>query len=175
MRLWKSFAGLMVLSIVMAGCAPKDEGQMNLITTDSIQKRAEQVLGATQEVLGDSGWTAHPTWVECEGQDGGLVRLLYFVERLEPTEDDLGALSEKVAAKWASIGLSARAELLSDRPDTYVVSDPPFQQGSNKDGTLTQLQFSGAFAGLQVLSSCVEGDLADLNSPGPTVTPPSSP
>ena len=87
----------------------------------------------------------------------------------------MGALSAEVAEKWDALGLSARAEPVSDRPGTYVVSDPPFLQGSKQDGTLTRLQFSATSAGLQVLSPCVEGDLTELSSPQPTPTPPSSP
>lgn len=145
------------------------------MTVQTVEKRAQQTLRATQEVLGESGWTPRPAWVECDDQGGRLVRLLFFVERLEPTKGDLGALSAEVAEKWDGLGLSARAEPVSDRPGTYVVLDPPFLQGSKQDGTLTQLQFSATFAGLRVLSPCVEGDLTELSSPQPTPTPPSSP
>jgi len=175
MRLRRSLASLIALSLMTTGCVPTKDGEGNGMTTRAVEERAEQILRATKDVLGESGWTPHPTWVGCDAQGRGLVQLLFFVERLKPMEGDLGALSEKVAEKWAGLGLVARAQPVSDRPGTYVVSDPPFLQGAKQDGTLTQLQFSATFSGLQVLSPCVEGDLAQLNSPQPTLTPPSSP
>lgn len=175
MRLRRSLASLIALSLTTTGCVPTQDGGGNGMTTRVVEMRAEQILRATKDVLGESGWTSQPTWVGCDGRGSELVQRLFFVERLGPTQGDLATLSEEVAEKWQELGISARAEPVPDKPGTYVISDPPFLQGSKQDGSLTQLQVSATFSGLQVLSPCVAGDLAQLNSPQPTLTPPSSP
>lgn len=149
-------------AVLLAGCATT---QGSTLTADAVEQDARDILARTSSVVSATSWTTEVRWGPCESARDGHVQLMLVAQSLTDVPRPTPALAETVAEAWRPAGRqpTVSSDDTSGGSGKLVVSDPAYLTGSKSDGSLTQLALSDTAVLLQVVSPCIEGDLARLS------------
>lgn len=164
MRAYIAALGVLITAIILTACSTDtDKGELKM-SPQELRVVAQDLYQAVTATLGEDGWTASESWSACDALGGAEGVTLHFDAYLrQPLSDEPAVLSERVQAGWKKLGIDAKIAVNNDLdPARYILSDPPFRTGVNKDGSFYDLELGAGIANFSYTSPCVPGDIFEL-------------